>query len=253
VLWSKEERRSSHGFCFRCKDILLASHYDNKMPDTSTSYDLSCVIKVRSDCFLSAGMSWLESSQGLRVVDVGGRTNNSSAVFSVRPNICAAPSHTTNTLLRVAELLTIPSSKELGQQAEAEERDAYGHVVHAFDQQARSNNGSGDSDWCGRAQLKEWVWWSGVLEMLMLPRYLMRYIVIPVSQATMRPRAIKPRSTNRSGRCPDRFPKGPKGLLQATTPTGQHGPAMSSLGRWEYPYAAILLLQSHLLLDAAYY
>jgi len=216
------------------------------MPDTSTSYDLSCVIKVRSDCFLPAGMSWLESSQGPRVVDVGGRTNNSSAVFSVRPNICAAPSHTTNTLLRVAELLTIPSSKELGQQAEAEERDAYGHVVHAFDQQARSNNGSGDSDWCGRAQLKEWVWWSGVLEMLMLPRYLMRYIVIPVSQATMRPRAIKPRSTNRSGRCLDRSPKG---LLQATTPTGQHGPATSSLRRRKH--AAILVHQSHLLPDAA--
>lgn len=38
------------------------------MPDTSSSYDLSCVINARLyrvlDCFLSAGMSWFESGQG---------------------------------------------------------------------------------------------------------------------------------------------------------------------------------------------
>jgi len=43
----------------------------------------------------------------------------------------------------------------MGQQADAEERDACSHVVYAFG----SNNGSGDSDWCGRAQLrKKWNW-----------------------------------------------------------------------------------------------
>ncbi len=123
-------------------------------------------------------------------------------------------------------------------------------MVRAFDSQARSNNGSSDCKRCGRAQLRNR--WIGRVSSNSRGCCLVTSYGTS-SYLSVKPRcgqrAIKPRSTNRSGRCLDRSPEG---LLQATTLTGQHGPAMSmSSPLLVREVAASPLLQSYLLLDSA--